>query len=210
MDKLDLTRLYPDYFKAGTKPVLVQLGKAQYLSLTGKGDPSAPDFAERVQALYSVAYAIKFNSKQAGKDFAVPKLEGLWWFDETRFPDQTISAAPQNVPRSEWEYRVLIRMPDFVQEADLQLAKHTVYNRKKLNLARDIEWFEMNEGLCVQILHVGPFSTEPASLTLMENLMEMEGLVRNGPHHEIYLSDFNKTDPDKLKTILREPVRKKN
>jgi hypothetical protein len=207
MNKLDLTKTYKSYFTAKTKPELVTIEAAHFISLTGKGDPSAPAFTKNIEALYSTAYVIKFKYKSQNKDFTVSKLEGLWWFDETRFPGKNIKTAATEVPRSEWEYRLLIRMPDFVTAGDVEAAKQTVIAKKHIQLAAQVQYFTMNEGKCIQMLHVGPFSTEPESLLQIAAFSEQNNLERNGLHHEIYLSDFRKTAPEKLKTILREPVR---
>lgn len=206
MEKLDLTKRYKAYYTAASKPQIVELEPAQYLSILGKGDPSGADFTERIQALYATAYAIKFHYKGEGRDFAVAKLEGLWWFDEARFGSPTMSEAPQQVPRSEWEYRLLIRLPDFVEEAVAIVCATAVVSKKKIALAAAIEFFKMTEGKCVQMMHVGPFSTEPATLAKIFDFIKANGFGKNGLHHEIYLSDFRNTEPERLKTILREPV----
>jgi len=207
MEKLDLSKKYKAYYTAKTKPELVHIEKAQFLSIRGKGDPSGEDYSQRIQALYSTAYTLKFILKSLGHDFVVAKLEGLWWFDEERFGNPTMDESPVAVPRSEWEYRLLIRMPEFVKENEVITAISTVVSRKNLQLADEVELFEMNEGQCVQMLHKGPFSTEPESLKLILAFCEQNNLSRNGLHHEIYLSDFRKTPSDQLKTILREPVK---
>lgn len=206
MEKLDLTKKYKTYFTAKTKPELVNIEKAQFLSILGKGDPSGKAFADNIEALYSTAYAVKFDCKAQGHDFVVSKLEALWWYDEKKYTNKTIATAVE-VPRSEWEYRLLIRMPDVVKKKDLDKAKATVMGKKNIPLVQNIEFFAMMEGTCVQMLHVGPFSTEPETLLLMNAFIEKNKFGRNGLHHEIYLSDFRKTEPHKLKTILREPVR---
>lgn len=207
MDKLDLTKKYKSYYTARTRPEVVEIEKAQFLSITGKGDPSGQAFAEKLQGLYATAYAIKFMMKEKGKDFTVAKLEGLWWFDEEKYGAPSISEAPQKVPRSEWQYRLLIRMPDFVTNQHVETARHTVVSKKGIALAAETGWFEMAEGKTVQMLHVGPFDKEPETLEQMAVFMRDKNFQRNGLHHEIYLSDFRKTAPAKLKTILREPVR---
>lgn len=207
MDRLDLTKKYKTYFTAKTKPELVEIEKAQFISICGKGDPSDKQFADRIEALYSTAYTIKFACKTKDKDFVVSKLEGLWWFDEVRFPDMTIANSSVDVPRSEWQYRLLIRMPEFVTEKDLDRAIEAVIAKKNIRLAGQIEYFTMTEGKSVQMLHVGPFSTEPETLQQIGIFMENNRLIRNGLHHEIYLSDFRKTASHKLKTILREPAK---
>jgi hypothetical protein len=207
MDKLDLTKEYRTYFTAKAKPELVTIEDAHFISIKGKGDPSAPAFAKNIEALYSTAYPIKFMYKAQNRDFTVSKLEGLWWFDENKFPGKNIKTAATEVPRSEWEYRLLIRMPDFVTADDIDKAKEIVSTKKELAMIGHIEYFTMQEGKCVQMLHVGPFSTEPESLLKIAAFTEENKLARNGLHHEIYLSDFRKTAPEKLKTILREPVK---
>lgn len=207
MEKLDLTQVYKSYFTAKTKPETVEIESVNYLSLTGKGEPSGALFSQKIQALFSTAYAVKFGSKAAGKDFVVSKLECLWWFDEQRYGDLSISEAPLAVPRSEWEYRLLIRMPDFVTQEDSEKGIKTVSAKKQLPFVNDIEWFSLSEGKCVQMLHVGSFAAESETLTQMGQFMEANGLIKNGLHHEIYLSDFNKVPAEKLKTILREPVK---
>ncbi|MCC6724488.1 MAG: GyrI-like domain-containing protein [Saprospiraceae bacterium] len=206
MEKLDLTKRYKTYYTAATKPEIVEFEPAQYLSILGKGDPSGADFAERIQALFATAYAIKFHYKGEGKDFVVAKLEGLWWFDEARFGSPSMSEAPKQVPRSEWEYRLLIRLPDFVEEAVTIGCAKSVVSKKKIALAAAIEFYRMTEGKCVQMMHVGPFSTEPQTLAQLLDFCQANGFSKNGLHHEIYLSDFRNTEPERLKTILREPV----
>lgn len=207
MEKLDLTQKYKSYFKAANRPEIVDIGPAQYISIMGQGEPGGAVYTENLQALYSVAYALKFRFKDAGKDFVVSKLEGLWWFDTEKYKDIPMAETPGRVPREEWYYRLLIRLPDFVSEADVASVIEAVLAKKPLTAAGAVSFYTMHEGKCVQMLHVGPFEKEPESLALIMAFSEKEGLVQNGLHHEIYLSDFRKSTPDKYKTILREPVR---
>lgn len=207
MEKLDLTKKYKAYFTARIKSELVIIERANFLSIAGKGDPSDKKFLENIQALYSVAYAVKFSYKAMEKDFAVSKLEGLWWFDENKFGNNTMMDASTKVPRAEWEYKLLIRIPDFVTQQKIEQAVKGVVEKKGLLLANSVGFFEMQEGKSVQILHVGPFSNEGETLQQLGVFMKENGLAKNGFHHEIYLSDFRKTDAAKLKTILREPVK---
>ncbi len=207
MTKLDLTKEYKAYYTAKSKPELVTIEKARFLSMTGKGDPSGEGYADNLEALYSVAYTLKFRCKEAGNDFVVAKLEGLWNFDEEKYKGITVHEAPLKIPRSEWNYRMLIRMPDFVTKEHLEQAVETVVRKKQISLASNVEWYEMEEGKVVQMLHVGPFSDEPETLKQIMAFCEEHKLSKNGLHHEIYLSDFRKTVPEKLKTILREPVK---
>jgi hypothetical protein len=206
MEKLNLTKKYPTYYKAKSHPELVTIESAHYISIRGKGDPNGPDYAKRLGALYPVAYTIKFESKQQGKDFVVPKLEGLWWFDE-QYSSVSISEAPVVVPRSAWEYRMLIRLPYFITKKMVDEGIQKAYAKKQDEMIKSVHYFEMSEGQCIQILHVGPYSTEPATLEKLHAFIVEKGLAKNGHHHEIYLNDPRKTAPEKLKTILREPVK---
>lgn len=207
MNKLDLIKVYRTYFTARAKPELVTIEEAHFISIKGKGDPSAPAFAHNIEALYSTAYTIKFMYKAQNSDFTVSKLEGQWWFDENKFPGKNIETSAMEVPRSEWEYRLLIRMPAFVTANDLDIAKETVRKKKDIDLIDQVEFFTMTEGKSVQMLHIGPFSTELETLKQIGAFIDLNKLAKNGLHHEIYLSDFRKTAPEKLKTILREPVK---
>ena len=204
MEKVDLTKINKNYFSSKTIPEIVELGEYNYLSISGKGDPSSQMFSEDIQAMYLLAYAIKFASKP--KDFVVSKLEGLWSFDEKKY-SVTISDAPKLIPRSEWEYQLLIMLPDFITKEIVEHQKQLVFAKKGIGKVKSIEFLKLNEGKCVQILHVGPFDTEPESLLKIQEFCLKNNLGKNGLHHEIYLSDFRKTAPEKLKTILREPIK---
>lgn len=206
MAKTDLSKQYKAYYTAKNKPESVDIDPARFLSICGKGDPSGAAFADNLQALYSTAYTIKFACKALDQDFVVAKLEGLWSFDETKYKNLSMEEAPTSVPRSEWDYRLLLRMPDFVTAEMLQNAIETVVSKKQIELAKQVVLFEMEEGKCVQMLHTGPFANEPETLKQMLAFISAHGFKKNGLHHEIYLSDFRKTPPEKLKTILREPV----
>jgi hypothetical protein len=205
MEKLNLTKKYKSYYSASNKPQVVELPPVSYLSIEGVGDPSSKSFADKIQALYSVAYTVKFSSKAQQRDFIVPKLEGLWWFDD-RFGKLTMHEAPLLIPRSEWHWRLLIRMPEFITEDMIHEAKSTVITKKNIVLAEETTYFTLNEGKVVQMMHVGPFDREPETLQVMQSFIEKNKFGKAGHHHEIYLSDFRKSAPEKLRTILREPV----
>lgn len=207
MEKVDLFKKHKAYYSAKTKPEIVEIEPASFLSLRGKGDPSTASYAQHIQALYTTAYTLKFMLKEQGKDFVVAKLEGLWWFDETKYGGVGITEAPNRIPRSEWEYRMLIRMPDFVSAVDVQEAAASAWDKKQMQHAKSVELYSMYEGKCVQMLHIGPFSTEPETLLQIQAFTQEHALQKNGTHHEIYLSDFRKVEPAKLKTILREPIK---
>jgi len=146
--------------------------------------------------------------KKEGKDFVVAKLEGLWWVDSDK--------PYTEVPREEWRWKLLIRMPDFVTSEIVEKARLEVMKKKKKKmkdvgggLLKEVKFEKMKEGKCVQILHIGPYSTEPETLAKMYEFMKDNGLVYNGPHHEIYLSDPRRAPEEKLKMILRQPVKER-
>ncbi|MEG2102609.1 MAG: GyrI-like domain-containing protein [Flavobacterium sp.] len=207
MSKLDLTKTDKTYYKAKTSPEILHIEKTNYISITGKGDPSGKEFSEKIQALYGTAYIIKFMLKAINNDFVVPKLEALWSFDTEKYASISMDEAPLKIPRSEWNYRIMIRMPDFVTNKQTEEAIIIAANKKQIDLAKSIEFYEMTEGKVVQILHIGPFEDEPQTLKKIQEFSIENNLQQNGLHHEIYLSDFRKTAPEKLKTLLREPVK---
>lgn len=206
MSKLDLSKTLNNYYKATKTPQLVELPKAFYLSIEGQGDPSGEAFQKNIQALYTLAYAIKFMHKAKQQDFVVPKLEAQWWYDETLFKGVSISEAPQKIPRDLWYFRLLIQMPGYVKADDLQVAQADLPSSKKTGLTNLVSWYNIAAGRFAQVLHSGPFDKEPESLLILAGFMNQHNLKRNGFHQEVYLSDFRKTAPEKLKTILREPV----
>jgi hypothetical protein len=205
MEKTDLQKLYKSYYQAHSQPQLVELPTIHYLSIEGKGDPSGEPFARNIQALYTAAYVIKFKSKEQGKDFVAAKLEALWWYDETLYTNVTSLETASRIPRADWQYRLLLRMPDFIEPQDLENQRPVIM--QKSPLTKSVSFYEINEGLVVQILHEGPFSEEHRTLATLNEFMNDNNLENAGYHHEIYLSDFRKTVPEKLKTILREPVK---
>ena len=197
--KYDLTKEYASYYTAKTTPEIVDVEGGYFLTIEGRGAPEGEEFQSKIGALYALAYGIKMLMKKEGRDLTVAKLEGLWWVDSDRHYLE--------VPREEWRWRLLIRQPEFVTHEIVQRAKEEVLERKGLDLVKEIKVEEIAEGRCVQILHVGPYSTEPESLAKLYELMEAEGLTFNGFHHEIYLSDPRKPPAERLRTILRQPVK---
>ncbi|WP_298736449.1 GyrI-like domain-containing protein [uncultured Chitinophaga sp.] len=205
--KLELTKTLKPFYTAPATPQLIAVPAADFLSIQGKGDPNGEAFAAATQALYTAAYSVKAIYKQQQQDFTVCKLEGLWWVDEKRWKVDGHHSALQ-VPREEWQWQLLIRMPDFVMMEDVQQAIQTAIVKKQLPLLDGVTFIRYEEGECIQVMHTGPYSTEPATLQLMEDFMATHQLKWNGRHHEIYLSDPRKTAPEKMKTILRQPVKK--
>lgn len=205
--KIDLAKKYKSYYTAKAKPELINLEEITYLSIEGQGDPSDAEYAEKLSTLYPVAYTLKFMYKAEERDFAVAKLEGQWWFDETKYAAVSMEDTPTKIPRKEWFYRMLIRMPEFVNEQQVNNAIEKVVSKKNLESAREVKLFTIKPTKAVQMLHVGPFDKEPETLQIIMDFCKENKLSRNGLHQEVYLSDFRKTAPEKLKTILREPVK---
>lgn len=207
MEKTDLTKLYKAYYKAANTPELVVIEAAHYLAITGEGDPSGENFAADLQALYATAYAVKFFYKALNKDFVVARLEGSWGFNEEEYPGISMQEAPRKIPRSHWQYQLMIRLPEFANRRTTGTIIEQVVLKKQLVRAKKISLISKPAGRAVQMLHTGPFDREPESLRQMQDFIEARCLQRDGLHHEIYLSDFRRTAPDKLRTILREPVK---
>lgn len=199
MVKIDLTKEDKNYYTAKTSPQIIEFPKLSYLVIEGKGEPAGEAFTEAVQALYPLAYGIKGLCKKEGKDFTVAKLEGLWWVKSNR--------PALEVPRGEWYWKLLIRLPDFVTSEIVDEAKREVMKKKRIELVKEIKFEKITEGKCIQVLHIGPYSTEPETIKKMREMMKENNLTGNDYHHEIYLSDPRKTPPQKMKTILRQPVK---
>jgi hypothetical protein len=202
MDKLDLTKAYRKYYTAANRPQLEEFEAAAYLMIQGQDSPDSSLFTQSTEALYKLAYGIKFLCKAQKNDFTVAKLEGLWWFDS---PHQSV----HEVPREEWNWKLLIRMPDFVDDKLVEQARVTVASKvNNLEQINQVKFEVLHEGTCVQMLHVGPYNTEPETIEKILAFMESDQLVQHGLHHEIYISDPRKVNPAVMKTILRLPVRK--
>jgi hypothetical protein len=201
MEKIDFKQKFKQYYspKPG-KPELVTPPKMQLLMVDGEGDPNSEQFQEAVGALYSVIYTLKFARKKAGlgPDFSIGALEGLWSVRGGKMFEVG--------KREDWLWTLMIWLPDEISAADVA-ATVTELKVKKPNPALDkVRVDELDEGQCVQIMHVGPYATEPASVKIMADFAAAQGLSQNGRHHEIYLSDPRRAAPEKLRTILRHPV----
>ncbi len=202
-DKIDLYKQHKDQYVTPKKPVLVTMDEAIYLTICGRGAPGGPQFTEKIGALYGAAFTIKMTRKFAGQqDYAVSKLEAQWWLDGE-------SCDFANAPKEQWNWRLMIRTPPFVKQKELAEAARKLIEKGKAPCADQVKLESITEGLCVQMLHVGPYEEERHSIGAMSVFAEQQGLAFHGRHHEIYLSDPRRIAPEKLKTILRLPVRKK-
>jgi hypothetical protein len=185
--KIDLCKLHKDEYATPKNPVLVTVGEATYLAVCGRGEPGGPEFTDRIGALYGVAYTVKMTRKFAGlQDYAVCKLEGQWWIDG-------LCQDFAGVPRDQWNWRLMIRTPDIVKPAELHQAAATLIEKGKAPSADQVKLESLTEGLCVQMLHVGPYDREVETIARMKAFTEEKGLELHGRHHEIYLSDPRRT-----------------
>ncbi len=204
IEKLNLEKEDPNYYKVGFEPEMRDLEPYYYLAISGKCSPYDDEFNMAIEKLYAVAYAIKFICKAEDMDFVVPKMEGIWWIDggleaQKKFTD---------TPASEWNWRIIIRMPDFVEGDHYYRGVQTVKSKTPGLLADDEVKLELiNEGRCVQVLHLGSYETEEPSVMKIIGYVEENELEITGYHHEIYISDPRKTPVERLKTILRYPVK---
>ncbi|MEP5613072.1 MAG: GyrI-like domain-containing protein [Cyclobacteriaceae bacterium] len=204
IEKLNIEKADPNYYKVGPKPEIRDLDPYYYLSVTGKCSPSSQQFFKAMEQLYAVAYNVKFLCKSEDMDFVVPKMEGFWWIDGGLEAQHKFTQTPEN----EWNWRIIIRMPDFVEGDHFYRAVEKVKAKKPTLIKKDEVKFELiNEGKCVQILHLGSYNKEEPTIMKMLNFIKQHGLQVTNYHHEIYLSDPRKTPENKLRTILRYAVK---
>ena len=209
---IDFKKTLKHLYVPKTKPSIVNVEKANYIAVRGSGDPNDEnsEYKQSISLLFPVAYAIKMSKKGDYKipgyfDFVVPPLEGFWWQEGINGVDY---ANKQN-----FKFVSLIRMPDFVTNEVFEWAVKQVTEKKKEDFSK-VEFFTYDEGECVQCMHVGPYDKEPETVAKMHEYMISEGyeldINETRFHHEIYISDVRKTLPEKLKTVIRHPIRKKS
>lgn len=209
---VDLKKTDKHLYRPSTEPVIVDVPEIRFIAMDGEGDPNtSPAYQHAVEVLYGLSYTIKMSPKsgeapQGYYEYVVPPLEGLWWGGAINLDTMEIT------DKATFTWTMLIRQPEFVTEEVFAWAQEALAKKKRnLDPSRARLW-RFTEGLCVQILHVGPYDTEPESIRRMEEFAAREGYrtdmsdVRR--HHEIYLSDPRKTAPEKLKTVIRHPIAK--
>ena len=201
-EKIDLFKLHKDQYVAPKKPQLVDIHKAKYLTISGRGEPGGEEFSAKIGALYGIAYTIKMPRKFAGKqDYTIGKLECLLWVDDEQQDFSTTDPA-------QWNWKFLIRTPDFVEDNELKTAAETLLKKGKEPEVRQVALEFLTEGMCVQMLHIGPYDKEGETVEQMEAFAKQQNMEFHGRHHDIYLSDPRRVPPERLKTILRHPVKK--
>ena len=207
----DFKKEYKEFYLPKNKPEIVNVPKANYIAIRGKGNPNDEDgdYQKAINVLYSIAYTLKMSYKTDYKivgffDYVVPPLEGFWWQDDIDGVDYS--------NKDLFNWISIIRLPDFITKKDFNWAKDTATKRKKIDCSK-AEFLTIKEGLCVQIMHHGSYDEEPLTVAIMDKYLEDNGYVNDFSdtrlHHEIYLSDARKAAPDKLKTVIRHPIRKK-
>ena len=201
MKKIDFKKELKHLYQPSAKEVvLVEVPAMNFLMIDGQGDPNTSrSYQEAVEALFSVAYAIKFKVKKTlAIDYGVPPLEGLWWADDmAKFSVDDKSA---------WKWTMMIMQPEFVNAAMVRETIAEVKKKKDLPALALLRFAPFNEGKCAQILHIGPFSAEGPTIARVHAFISSVGKL-SGKHHEIYLSDIRKADPAKWKTVIRQPLR---
>lgn len=204
MDKIDFKKTLKHLYNPPKKFELIDVPEMQFLMVDGHGDPNtAPEYAAAVEALFGVAYKLKFMSKKTlEKDYTVPPLEGLWWAEDM---DTFVSR-----DKSAWDWTMMIMTPDWITEEMFAAAVDEVRAKKSPAALDKVRLEKYAEGLSVQILHIGSYDDEAPTIAALHNeFIPASGLTETGKHHEIYLSDPRKVAPEKLKTVLRQPVKKK-
>lgn len=201
MSKTDFKKELKHLYSATSKTFeLVDVPTMQFLMIDGHGDPNTvKEYKDALETIYPVAYRLKFSSKKRGKDYVVPPLEGLWWADDM--------AAFTARTKDEWDWTLMLMVPDWISEKDLDCAVAELRASKHLPSLQKLRFEKYEEGLSVQKMHIGSYDDEAESLAyLHEQWLPENGYKETGKHHEIYISDPRRTAPQKLKTILRQPV----
>ena len=205
----DFKKEYKEFYMPKNKPEIVAVPQANYIAVRGKGNPNEIDgaYQQAISILYAVAYTLKMSYKTEHKiegffEYVVPPLEGFWWQDNVDGIDYADKAA--------FNWISVIRLPEFITKKDFEWAVETASEKKKLDCS-SAEFLTVDEGLCVQIMHIGAFDDEPQTVALMDEYIAQNGyendITESRLHHEIYLSDARKVAPEKWKTVIRHPIK---
>ena len=206
----DFKKEYKEFYMPKNKPEIVTVPKANYIAVRGKGNPNEIDgaYQRAISILYAVAYTLKMSYKTEHKiegffEYVVPPLEGFWWQDNVDGIDYANKAA--------FNWISVIRLPEFITKKDFEWAVETASEKKKLDCS-SAEFLTIDEGVCVQIMHIGAFDDEPQTVALMDEYIAQNGyendITESRLHHEIYLSDARKVAPEKWKTVIRHPIKR--
>lgn len=204
MSKLDLRKELKRFYTAKKKPDIIDVPPGRFLTIVGRGEPGGEVYSAGLNALYGLSYALKFRCKAEGRDFKVMALEGLWWWD-----DDAIFSLEDAPPRDEWNFKSMIRQPDYVTGEMLEEVRPGVREKRPLPEVDQVRLETFHEGLSAQILHVGPYSGEQPTVDRLHAFIDEQGYRLRGRHHEIYMSDPRRTAPERIKTIIRHPIEKR-
>ena len=207
----DFKKEYKEFYMPKKRPEIIDVPPMNYIAVRGKGDPNEENgaYKQAIGVLYAVAYTLKMSYKTDRRiegffDYVVPPLEGFWWQDGIKGIDYD--------KKDRFNWISVIRLPDFIKKDDFEWAVKTAAEKKKIDCS-SAEFITVNEGLCAQIMHIGAFDSESESVELMDKYLDENGYENDISdkrlHHEIYLSDARKVAPEKWKTVIRHPIRKK-
>ena len=207
----DFKKEYKEFYMPKKKPEIVNVPKANYIAVRGKGDPNEEggEYKASIGLLYTIAFTLKMSKRTGHEmegffDYVVPPLEGFWWQDGVDGIDFT--------KKETFQWISVIRLPDFIKKEDFDWAVETAQKKKKVDCTK-VEFLAIEEGLCVQVMHIGAYDDEPTSVALMDAYIEQEGYENDLSdvrlHHEIYLSDARKVEPARRKTVIRHPIKRK-
>jgi len=201
VDKIDFKKAIDSYHARHQEFRILQVPAMHYLMIDGQGDPNfTQTYTQALETIYPVAYKLKFASKQNGQDYVVPPLEGLWRADN-------MDSFTTQRDKSKWSWTLMLMVPDWLNIDDVYLAVEAAKSTRDLPRIENLRFESLEEGQCVQTLHIGAYDDEgPVIRQMHENLIERGGLRLSGKHHEIYLGDPRRAAPEKLRTILRQPV----
>lgn len=206
----DYKKEYKEFYMPKTPPGIVDIPSMNYLAVRGSGNPNeeGSEYKQSIGLLYGIAFTIKMSKMGDHQidgyfDYVVPPLEGFWWQDGVKGIDYA--------HKENFRFLSVIRLPDFVTKEDFGWALAEAERKKKTDFSK-VEWLTYHEGLCVQCMHIGAYDDEPETIRLMHEFMEEQGyeldITESRYHHEIYLSDARKVAPERLKTVVRHPIRK--
>jgi hypothetical protein len=201
MPGIDFKKEFAHLYNPSSKQIsIVDVPPMQFLMIDGHGDPNGSAFMDAMNALYSMAYGIKFALKPQGVEFVVPPLEALWWVaDMSQFGLAS---------KSEWDWTAMIMQPDSVTAELVERVRAQTAAKKELPALGRLRLDTYHEGLAVQILYIGPYADEHPTIARLHAFAQEQGYVVEGKHHEIYLGDPRRTAPEKLRTVIRQPVRR--
>ncbi len=212
LDKFDYKKEYKDLYMPKTKPSIIEVPEMIFIMVDGKGNPNAcEEYKNAMEVLYGLSYSIKMSKMNGTQpkgyfEYVVPPLEGLWWVEDDNFDGINIT------DKDKFCWTSMIRQPEFVTIEVFETVKQVLLKKKPQLDFSTTRLSIYKEGLCAQIMHIGPYDDEPATIKVMEEFIENEGYINDIStarlHHEIYLGDPRKTKPEKLKTVIRHPIRK--